>query len=258
MVTPVIKVPGFAPDGTEPPRESAASLDSRGHLLLPAAPGSAEAKGLHRLLAMTPVPEDFQEGLDAAREDIEAHGRRLLGPTSRAIRAQVVSLGRLPALNLSSLALRAAGRAIQDDDLRLVRVSDWSFYRREEGIRDVLPESEKEIQVSIRVGLTESQTHELSRELGSTLGKDKVSSVSAKLSEAFRRTVSLELESTRTEKDTIRNSHTSRIRRVAVWHIVHRITVEVLEEGMQGLRWVQVRVVEHESPGYRLTWVLGD
>lgn len=252
MVTSAITVPAFGPDGAEPPRESDASLDARGHLLLPAAPGSDEAGRLHRLLELEHVPADLQDGAEAALESLVRSGRRPLGPVTRAVKGALVSLARLPAFNLSTLALRAMGRAVQDDDLRLVRVSDWSFYRREEGIRDVLPDSDKEIEMSIRVGLTRSQTEELSQEVGAGLGKDKVAGVSAKLSEAFRRTVALELETTRTEKDTIKNS-TPHTRKVAVWHIVHRIVVEVLADGPQGLRWVEVGAWEYEAPGHRLT-----
>ncbi|WP_448613301.1 hypothetical protein [Modestobacter sp. URMC 112] len=149
------------------------------------------------------------------------------------------------------------GRAFRDDDVRLVKVSDWTFYRREESIRDLLPYSSKEIEISVRVGLTEAQTQQLSREIGASVGRDKVAGASARLSEAFQRTVSLELRSTRTETDTITNE-SPRPRRIAIWHVVHRVAVEVLGDGEQGLRWVEASAFEHVVPGHRYSELVTD
>jgi hypothetical protein len=161
---------------------------------------------------------------------------------------------------LTSAPLAVALLAAERESLRMLRVSDWSLYRREEAIRDILPDAEKELEVLVRIGLTESQTEDLSHELGASVGGDRISSVSAKLTQAFHQTVTLEREHTRSEKDIIRNN-TSRPRKLAIWHIVHRIVVDELVDSAapEELEWLKRKSFEYEPGGYRYSeWPTDD
>jgi hypothetical protein len=257
VVTTAIEVPQFTDEGSDPPRESEVSLDARGYCLLPAAPGSPAGRRLRQLLQLKPLPQDLQEAALAVTSELAHRRLQLEGPRALRIKSGILFIARFaPYLGLTGLALHAVRRLIDDDDVRLIRVSDWSLYRREETIRDIPAGSDLEISVEYRLGLTESQTEELSQEIGASLGEDKVASISAKLTDALKHTTTVERQRTSTEKLTIRNTG-SGLMNVAVWHINHQIVIEELDDvgGPQQIGWARTSAFEYEPNGYRLsTW----
>ncbi len=122
-------------------------------------------------------------------------------------------------------------RQIKGTDLDQVTVSQWQvyavhehFWRREDPVTQLPPGGSSEITMSLRIGVSEECATEVARSLGMT-GTAPYVSISAQLSNKGSTKIIISREKEVTRKITLTNPREDTYRRLAIWHVVNRLSI---------------------------------
>lgn len=128
-----------------------------------------------------------------------------------------------------------AKRWLEEKD---VRNADWNdvkgwqlyaiydrFWQRNDPVTQLPPGGSDEVKVSLRIGISKEHADEVARSLGITGGAAHHLGISAQLSEKSTTRVALSLEREESHNVTLTNPLNETYRRLAIWHVVHRLTI---------------------------------
>jgi len=111
-------------------------------------------------------------------------------------------------------------------------IADWPvravhecFWRRDDPTIQLSPGATREITVSLRVGVSEECAREIAWSLGIPSVGVHILGLSAKLSQKSRTNITLTSETERIVKQSHSNPSNTLYRRIAVWHVVHRLSI---------------------------------
>ena len=99
------------------------------------------------------------------------------------------------------------------------------FWRREDPTTQLPPGGTAEIAVTRRIGLSQEHTREVATSLGLTTKVESPAALSGQLSTKAATKVALSEQQEITRKVVLSNPSPNMYRRIALWHIVHRLSL---------------------------------
>jgi len=121
-------------------------------------------------------------------------------------------------------------KSAKDVDWR--KANDWQlhavyeyFWRREDPVTQLPPGGSVTAAVSLRVGVSKEQANEIATSLGIASASSNLGSISAQLSNKWTTKVSLSRQEEASHTVTLANPSNDAYRRLAIWHIVHRLSI---------------------------------
>lgn len=122
-------------------------------------------------------------------------------------------------------------RELDNSHLTLHDVTGWQthalhdqFWQREDPVTQLSPGSTSEITMSLRTGISQERATELARSLG-VKGTMPYVGISAALSDKASSKIVVSQEREVIRKITLTNPRDHTYRRLAIWHVVHRISI---------------------------------
>jgi len=127
-------------------------------------------------------------------------------------------------------------RLIESSHLTWREVEKWQmyalhdhFWQREDPVTQLPPGSTSEITMSLRIGISEEHATELARSLG-VKGAVPHAGISAALSDKASSKIAVSQESEAIRKITLTNPRDRTYRRLAIWHVVHRVSIVAMPQ----------------------------
>lgn len=121
---------------------------------------------------------------------------------------------------------------------RNARALDWSdvktwpvyaiydhFWQRKDPVTQLPPGGSDTVTISLRVGISREHADEIARSLGITGGDSHLLGISTQLSKKSATKVALSLEREASHSVTLTNPEKETYRRLAIWHVVHRLSI---------------------------------
>jgi hypothetical protein len=141
----------------------------------------------------------------------------------------------LPAIGAILGSRRRHDANVHDANVRASDMSDlknWPvyakydhFWQRKDPVTQLPPGGSDTVTISLRVGISKERTDEIARSLGITGGDNHILSVSNQLSEKSATKIALSQEREASRSVTLTNSEKETYRRLAIWHVVHRLSI---------------------------------